>query len=46
MVDRVDLEDKGVGWAIAAALGFVTGVGALAAVLIRKKGNRKGTHHE
>ena len=39
----VDLEEKGRGWAIAATLGFVTG--ALAAMLMRKKGNRKGTRH-
>ena len=37
MVDMGDLEEKGMGWAIAAALGFVTGVGALAAILVRTK---------
>ena len=41
----VDIEEKGMGWAIAATLGFVAGVGALAAILMRKKGNRKGNHH-
>ena len=39
----VDIEEKGMGWAIAATLGFVTG--ALAAILIREKGKRKGSDH-
>ena len=41
LVDIVDIEEKGRGWAIAAALGFVTGVGALAAILIKKKTKNK-----
>jgi hypothetical protein len=36
-LDMVDLEEKGMGWAIAATLGFVAGVGALAAILVRAK---------
>jgi hypothetical protein len=41
-LDMVDLEEKGMGWAIAAVFGFVTGVGALAAILVRKKKKEKG----
>ena len=42
VVDRVDLEEKGMGWAIEATLGFVAGVGALAAILIRAKRKQEG----
>ena len=38
----VDIEEKGRGWAIAATLGFVAGVGALAAILIRAKRKQEG----
>ena len=41
-LDMVDLEEKGMGWAIAATLGFVAGVGALAAILIRAKRKQEG----
>ena len=35
LVDIVDLEDKGVGWAAAAVFGFVTGI--LATIWVGKK---------
>ena len=36
----IDLEDRGVGWAVAGTIGLVMGV--LAAVLVRKKKKQKG----
>jgi hypothetical protein len=39
LVDMVDLEDKGLGWAVAAVFGFATGV--LVAIVIGKKEKEK-----
>ena len=36
----IDLEDRGVGWAVAGTIGLV--MGALAAVLARKKKKQEG----